>query len=134
MKIISKLCVLGVLWFGLMVGDAFADVQLESGNFTVAYQEPMLNADGTPLTDLKETTIYYRLNNGSWVDADRIATSTNTGGGVVQKVIIINGLPEEVDVYFKYTASDFSGNESESYNEPVIRVDKIAPSSPTDIQ
>lgn len=61
-------------------------------------------------TDLALTTIYIRVNNGSWTPIIVPATSPN-GGGSISKDITV-GLPVEDNTIEAYvTATDLVGNE-----------------------
>ena len=79
---------------------------------TVSYREPTTNKDGTPLTDLKWTTIYFGLKKDS-VKAIDVWTNDSRGGGSVeiQDIPIPVRQNEEVLEVLCFTATDWSGNE-----------------------
>lgn len=133
MKILTILGLI-CIGMGLFYGDCFASAQLDSGNFTIHYQEPLLDSDGSPLEDLKETRVYYTINGGAKVLKDTVLAVSMNGGAVIQKVYTIDNLPATANVVWIYTAADFSGNESLEFVEPNIRIDNVPPSSPTDVQ
>lgn len=115
------------------VTTVFAAASLDSGNFTVAYQEPIDNVDGTVLTDLAYTTIYYSLDGNKKIEAmeENIPASSVFGGGNIQQTFVIDNLGTQVNVLISYTATDQSGNESDEFVESIIRIDQVAPSAPT---
>jgi hypothetical protein len=128
MKTIIRIFILS--FFGLYANTVFAEASLDSGSFTVAYQEPVANADGTVLDDLAHTTIYYSLDGGARIKAMDIPASATGGGGNIQQAFVIDGLGSQVDVLITYTATDISGNESLEFVESIIRIDKVAPGAP----
>jgi hypothetical protein len=90
----------------------------------VTYREPTTKADGTPLNDLRKTTIYYDFGNGRVKHKD-IPASKPQGGGTVPfdqtknveiidfaKIINFKISPEPIQVMICVTATDESGNES----------------------
>jgi hypothetical protein len=79
---------------------------------TISYREPTSNKDGTPLTDLKWTTIYFGLKKDS-VKAIDVWTNNDGGRGSVeiQDIPIPVKQNEEVLEVLCVTATDWSGNE-----------------------
>lgn len=112
------------------VTTVFAAASLDSGNFTVNYQEPVSNADGTVLTDLAYTTIYYNLDGNTKEKVMDIPASSVFGGGNIQQIFVIDNLSRQVNVLISYTATDQSGNESSEFAESIIRIDQVAPDVP----
>lgn len=49
--------------------------------FTMRWTEPTTNEDGTPLTDLAKTTLYYQVNTNTPKKKDYIAKLLAGGGG-----------------------------------------------------
>ena len=99
-------------------------------NVDATYTEPSTNANGTPLTDLAKTTIYYDLGAGPVV-AKIVPATALTGGGNVATTITVPVLEgQEADVRFFVTASDTSGNESARSGEVIKRIDRLAPGPP----
>ena len=90
------------------------EIRVKSTNptITVSYREPTTNKDGTPLTDLKWTTIYFGLKKDS-VKAIDVWTNDARGGGSVeiQDIPIPVRQNEEVLEVLCVTATDWSGNE-----------------------
>jgi tetratricopeptide (TPR) repeat protein len=85
----------------------------------LSYDEPTTNKDGSPLTDLVKTTIYYDVGNGPVKAVDVPATSPNGGGAVVRSVMIPVSEDQKSQVTFWITATDRRGNES-SRSEPMV--------------
>lgn len=97
---------------------------------TANYQEPATNEDGSPITDLALTSIYYDMGQGP-VKAAEVPASAPTGGGTVTHDIEVPVAPkQEVNVTFWITATDGSGNESAHGNDVVVRIDRLAPAPP----
>lgn len=77
----------------------------------VSYTEPSTTVEGTPLTDLSKTTIYYDLGEGRILAKDILATKP-TGGGAISETILIPIGKKEQSVKICVTATDQLGNES----------------------
>lgn len=90
------------------------EIHVKSTNptITISYREPTTNKDGTPLTDLKWTTIYFGLKKDS-VKAIDVWTKDARGRGSVeiQDIPIPVKKDEEVLEVLCVTATDWSGNE-----------------------
>jgi len=79
---------------------------------TVSYREPTSNKDGTPLTELKWTTIYFGLKKDSVKVIDVWTNDARGGGSVeIQDIPIPVRQNEEVLEVLCATATDWSGNE-----------------------
>lgn len=103
------------------------DVTVTGVNVTISYTEPTTNEDVTPLTDLKDCTVFYNIG-GGWVTGKIVPASVATGGGsqsTVFEVPITQGM--ERDVQFKGTCADISGNISKDSNIVTKRIDRLAP-------
>lgn len=110
---------------------SMASVNVSNATFTANYTEPTTNIDTSPLSDLDYTTIYYRINTAVRVKAVDIPATSINGGGVINESFTIEGLiGKETNVVIIYTATDLSGNESEEFVEPTIRIDQLTPSIP----
>lgn len=128
----GKMLVAVVLFLSFVNVYVYAEASLDSGNFTVNYHEPTTNADGTSLTDLAYTTIYYSLDGNEKIKAmeNDIPATSQFGGGNIQQTFTIDNLGRQVDVLISYTATDQSENESEEFTEVIIRIDQVAPNKP----
>ena len=94
-----------------------------------SYTEPTTNADGSPLTDLHHTSIYYDMGAGAVNVVD--LPSSLTGGGIVQYSFVVPILDgQERAVSFWATATDGSGNTSEPSTPVIVRIDRLAPAPP----
>ena len=80
-------------------------------SLTVSYLEPMTKVDGTPLTGLEKTTIYYDLGNGAVKAMDVPATRPSGGGRIIEKIPIPIEDNQEVFAVICVTATDTNGNE-----------------------
>lgn len=97
----------------------------------VEYTEPTTNENGTPLTDLAKTTIYYDIGAGPVKAVDVPATAPTGGGAISQVITVTIAENTEVDVQIWATATDLSGNESEKSAIATVRVDSLPPNAPT---
>ena len=80
-------------------------------SLTVSYLEPTTKADGTPLTGLARTSIYYDLGHGAMKAMDVPATRPTGGGYVSQEITIPVKEGQEVFAVLCVTATDTDGNE-----------------------
>jgi hypothetical protein len=125
-----SLIVLGLV-LGLVSGSSAFIATPTATEVTVEYDEPVTNADGTPLQDLKETRIYYQMGSAAPTLAVTVPATALTGGGhIVQKVAVPVGPNQEADVVFWATAVDTSGNESVRSSSVTVRIDRLPPAPP----
>ena len=97
-----------------------------------SYNEPSTQADGSPLTDLAFTSVFYQIDTAPSVKVADVPASSPSGGRaqtVVMRVPIPVG--NSVVVSFHVTATDISGLESLSSPVLTLHVDRLAPSAPT---
>ena len=95
---------------------------------TVDYEEPATNTNGSLLTDLKETAVFYAFPGQAVTLCVTTTASRPTGGGHVSvacTVPVSEG--QELDVTVTATASDLSGNRSAPSDPVVTRIDRLAP-------
>ena len=90
-------------------------------SFTLSWESPTTNADGTPLTDLAGFNAYYSMTSGDYNDVDviDIPDPLQTTVGIL--------LSYDILWYFVVTAYDTSGNESVWSDE----VSKLKPTPDT---
>lgn len=106
-----------------------------TGNLTgsevnVSYDEPTTNADGSPLTDLKETSVYYDVGLGA-VKIKTNPAATPSGGKSITNTFVIpvsTGVAAVATLWA--TATDTSGNESAKSANISVRIDRLAPAAP----
>lgn len=110
--------------------QAWDIIGIDSVNVTATYTEPTLNADGSTVTDLDHTIMYYDVGAGPQVGNTEPAGALT--GGTVKTVIfpVPVGENQEVDVPFYITAFDASGNESVQSPTITRRIDRLAPAAP----
>ncbi len=115
-----------------MAVNVFAmDAIVVGAQVTLTYKEPATNADGSALSDLKLTTVYYSVNGGATVKGLETLASSVTGGAsrtVTLNIPIVDS--KETVLKFWATATDESLNESLQSVTVVKRIDKLAPSAP----
>ena len=95
---------------------------------TVDYDEPSTNADGTPLTDLKETVVFYAFPGLPPVLCVTTPATTTTGGvhrSVACTVSVVEG--QDVEITVMATARDLNGNAGAPSDPVVTRIDRLAP-------
>lgn len=107
-------------------------VIVNANNVDYTYIEPAINADGTPLTDLKETVLWAQVQGQSIPASIAVRNASTPTGGVEQRVsailpVLVN---EQKDVTCWVTARDTSGNMSEPSLPVTIRIDRLAPAPP----
>ena len=88
-----------------MVSEARPEVR-------VTYTEPSTTVEGSPLTDLSKTSIYFDLGEGRILAKDILATQPTGGGQVFETIVIPIRKKEERSVKICVTATDRLGNES----------------------
>lgn len=119
----------------LVIGStapAFAlDVTITGTQISFAYQEPSTNPDGSPLSDLGETRLYFQKAGGvPAIGATTPATRPEGGGRITATLLVPVLQNEESNVTFWATALDLVGNESARSVSVVQRIDRLAPSAP----
>lgn len=89
----------------------FKNVQI-----TIAYQEPATNVDGSPLTDLKSTEVWYRRPTwAQWKRAKEVLAVNPAGGKAITRSFqlpILQLSPIQYEFFLR--AHDFNGNYSDS--------------------
>lgn len=99
---------------------------------TVTYTEPTQNVDGSPLTDLAKTTVYYSLNGGADVKGVEMPASNPKGGaGVTTPLTVPIAQNQSATVTVRATATDTSGNESAKSASVTKTVDRLSPMPPS---
>lgn len=124
---------IAILLAGLLVAfDVWAVDFTASGTvLTVTYKEPTTNVDGSPLTDLNQTNVYYSINGGAEVKSGNIPpTSVNGGGNVTTTVTVPIAQNQSASVTIRATATDISGNESAKSAAVTKTVDRLPPMPP----
>ena len=98
-----------------------------TATFNVIWDNPTVNDDGSPLTDLSTSRIYTKE---SGVYSNYLTIFWN--GAISQNTLVTYSLlnDEEKIIYIVITAINNSGDSSINSNEVSIRVDKLSPSSP----
>lgn len=126
----ARLLLFVAFWLVLTAPAYAIDATVTGVEVTVTYQEPSVNSDGSPLSDLDHTTVYHNFG-GPKVEAARVPATLPVGGGTVTQTITIQ-VPEstEADVEIWATATDTSGNESAESARVVKRIDRLAPGAP----
>lgn len=116
----------------LMATPAYALTTTVSGTqVSSTYEEPSVNATGTPLQDLAVTTTYYKIGTAPRVSCAEVPGSSPTGGQTRQSLCLVPILAnQEADVDIVVTATDTSGNESAESVSQRIRIDRLAPGAP----
>lgn len=86
---------------------------------TISYDEPTTSKDGSLLTDLAKTTIYYDAGHGP-VKVMEVPATAPTGGGTITRRIAIPVSGEATSrVTIWVTATDLNGNES-PHSKPLV--------------
>lgn len=93
-------------------GSVQTKVSATKQSVKVSYTEPSVSIEGSPLTDLAKTTIYYDLGSGRVLAKDIPATKPTGGGPISQTITVPVQVKEEQSVRICVTATDRHGNES----------------------
>ena len=128
-----KVIVLVLMIFVLFIWSASADLKFETGTFTITGIETTTNEDGSPVTDLNYTTLYYQIDDGELVFVVDIPASSPSGGEAFSHTLTIDvPIGSEVSIRAGGTSSDLAKkpNVSEYAYSNIIRIDKLAPGSP----
>ena len=80
-------------------------------SITVSYVEPKTRADGSPLTNLAKTTIYYDIGEGLLKAKDIPAANPRGGGKINETIKIPVKTGKTVTATFCVTATDVEGRE-----------------------
>lgn len=116
-------------WEGISKANPIS-LEATGAELKVSYEEPSTNIDGSALTDLAKTTIYYDKGAGAVKAIDIAATKETGGGSIVTTFTIPMKENEEADIAVWATAIDKSGNESDKSNIVEIRLDFLKPAPP----
>lgn len=94
---------------------------------TFVYTEPTQNVAGNPVTNLKETTVYFKQD-GGLEQIVKAPASALTGGGVITKVVtIVTPLPcTSTTITAQVTASNTNVTNFESARSGVVTATKPA--------
>lgn len=106
------------------------DATVTGTQITLDYTEPTTNKDGSLLTDLDHTTIYYDKGEGTVKAKDVPATALTGGGSISEQFVVPVAEDTEADVNIWATATDTSGNESADSEIITKRIDRLAPGAP----
>lgn len=112
----------------LICSTSFAYTLLPSGVLIeVQYDEPTTFSDGTPLTNLQKTTIFYNMGQGSTTIKDVNASNLRGGGHIVTEVSIPILPSQEKTLTVWATATSTKGVTSIRSNVESLNVDRLSP-------
>ena len=125
MRFLAALAIL----LAALVASAEAVTLTQTGAvLTVEYDEPTVNLDGSPLTDLAGTRVTYTVDGGAPVVGPLIPATAPTGGGhVVTQIHVPVQRGQEVAVSVTATAEDLDGNVSDPSDPVARRIDRNPP-------
>ena len=95
------------------------------------YDESVKSADGSALTDLQNSSIYYKIGTLPPVKVAQVPASKLTGGGHITQLVVVpapSGVATTFDFYV--TETDLKGNEGPASNHVVITIDRVGPDAP----
>lgn len=107
-------------------------IDKQTASVDARWTEPTTNSDGTPLTDLAYSSVYYSVNNGPKIVGAKVSATKPQGGGTLTTTIIVPA-PEGVITVLSMSASatDLAGNESAPTAPAQITIERVAPAVPT---
>jgi hypothetical protein len=116
----------------LAVPAGAVTLTLTGAEITVSWDEPTVNANGSPLLDLSKCFVEWKYStDATWVRGPEKPATAPTGGGLnvsaILTVPVTDGMERDVEVGVR--AQDLSGNISEPTVKS-IRVDRLAPAAP----
>lgn len=122
--------VLTAVWL-FAVNCFAADAVISGAQVTFSFKEPSTNVDGSKLQDLRDTSVFYSVNDGPQVKAGDVVASSKFGGGT-QVYTFTVPIVDSTESTLKFWAisNDESGNPSPPSAAIIKRIDKLAPSSP----
>lgn len=125
-----KKILLAMLFVFVFIYNTYAGLVFESGTFEITATEPTANVDGTPLTDLKYSSLYYQFDDDEWVFIVDIPATSPAGGGAIKHTFTID-IPEgkELNMRLVGICFDSTGHESEIAYSDTIRIDTLPPGS-----
>ena len=115
------LCAVAIVMLMGMANVSYA------GTMTAVYTEPTQNVAGNPITNLKETTIYFRQDGGA-EQTVKVPATASVGGGVITRVItIVDPLPcTSTTVTAQVSSSNTNVTNFESVRSAVVSATKPA--------
>ena len=103
----------------------------QSSNLAVAYVEPTVNFNGTPLTDLLDTHVTYQKPGEPEVECAREPASAFTGGATVNTICAVPAVRgDEFDVDLRAYATDTVLNQSDPSDPVPAHIDRKPPGTP----
>ena len=97
--------------------------------FNIDFLEPVLNSDGTTLTDLKEVIVDFKVGAAAYEELTRVPASSPGGGGAQSKSIPNKSIGSTATTTtVKFTAVDLNGNKSPIV-EVVVPIDRVPPAA-----
>ncbi len=110
-----------ILILNLTIIPYISSQNVYASDVSLTWDAPIMNVDGSPLTDLKGYKVYYGTESNNYSENIDVGNVTN---------YTVSNLSDGTTYYFAVTAYDTSGNESDYSNE----VSKtIIPEKPADI-
>jgi len=106
----------------------------------IGYTEPTTYTTGSPITDLKETHIYWKIGTGTETTVIVPASKASGGGAITNSVILMPILPcQSGTINVAVSAVSVSGGEGARANATPLLVDRtkelacVIPSAPTGV-
>lgn len=97
--------------------------------YNIDYTEPTVNSDGSPLTDLKEVLVDFKVGAGAYEQLTVVPASSPNGGGTQSKSIANKSIGfTATNTTVKFTAVDLQGNKSPIV-EVVVPIDRVPPAA-----
>jgi len=94
------------------INITYIELTEKTGSVEIAGTEVTLDADGSPITDLKNTKIFQILQSGATKLIHVFAATSRMGGGVIAVTFDVNVEAAQTEIKFRAVASDVSNNVS----------------------
>lgn len=107
-------------------------VDASTVKLTASYVESSQDADGTALTDLAYTNVYYQIGSAPPVRGPQVPASAPSGGGTISTTILVPvAAGSKATITAWVTETDTLGNESAPSTTVTLSVDRLLPKAPT---
>lgn len=90
--------------------------------FKFTWKEPKVDINGTALTDLSKTTLYYQINDSSIIKKNYTATKASGDGSKTASITIPMNCKTNVNLVTVWTTATNAMGESASSNKLLINV------------
>jgi hypothetical protein len=107
-------------------------IDAATASVDATFTESVTNNDGSPVTDLAYSSVYYQVGNGALIVGAKVPASKLTGGGAMSTTLIVPAPVGAVTtINFQASETDTQGNEGLKTAVVTFKIDRLAPAAPT---